>query len=66
MSPLVTWCISSGLIFTAISLLVLAILRHGAGQERIKNRRVAEILWFTRNRNTDWWLEIGKNNDKQS
>lgn len=65
MSPLLTWCISSGLIFVAISLLVLAILRHGAGQERIKNRRIAEILWFSRNRNTDWWLEIGKKKDEQ-
>jgi hypothetical protein len=47
----------------AIFLLIVALLRHGIG-DRTKNRRVAELIWQARNRNTDWWLDINKKDEQ--
>lgn len=53
------WCGSACLFALGALALMIALLRHG-GSNRFKNRRLAELMWQSRNRNTDWWLEINK------
>lgn len=63
MEQLGYFCLSSCLFMLAITLLTVALLRHGLS-ERTKNRRVAELIWQARNRNTDWWLDINRKDEK--
>jgi len=63
MIPVLLWCVSSCLFALGGIIITLAFLRHGAGQH-IRNKRLAELIWQSRNKNTDWWLDIGKNNDR--
>ncbi len=57
MEPLGYFCASTALILLSVSVLTIAILRHGM-DDRHRNRRSAELTWQARNRHTDWWLDI--------
>jgi hypothetical protein len=62
--PLTFWCASSCQFLLGIFLLTVAILRHGRG-EQFSNRRLSELIWQSRSRNTDWWLDINRRDDKR-
>jgi hypothetical protein len=47
-----------------IFLMTVALLRHSR-REQFENRRISELLWQSRSRNTDWWLEINRRDDKK-
>lgn len=56
---LALWCASACLFTLGISIITVALLRYG-GTNRFKNKRIAELIWQGRNRNTDWWLDINR------
>lgn len=64
MEQLAFWCASSFMFMLAITLMIFALLRH-APKNLYDNKRIAELDWQARNRNTDWWLEVN-NPDRQN
>jgi hypothetical protein len=58
----VYWCAGAVLFTLGIFILTLAILQAG-DNEKIRNRRIGELRWQSKNRNTDWWLDINKKKD---
>ena len=62
--PLAFWCASSCLFTLGIFLLTVALLRHGRS-EQFRNKRLSELIWQSRSRNIDWWLDINRKDDRQ-
>lgn len=59
MEPLLYWGISLCLFMLAGLVMVVALLQMSMGR-REKNARLAELIWQSRSRNTDWWLRADK------
>jgi hypothetical protein len=59
MQPLVLWCISACLFTLAGIVLTFAVLHYGGGR-KYKNRRYAELIWQSQNRDLEWWYDEGQ------